>query len=409
MGLPWSLFHRCFMSDATLPDAERQKRGKIALLAASFYCVLLVANVSYLLPLYYARVGYTPQESGWLVSGFYLVSVISRLFLGNVILSLGFRRVFLLAGILSVASSVGVAATELNFWLALASRAALGLGSSLFQVGLATYQALAFKKEERAGAYSVIMAGGLAPMMTAVPLADWLLFSGQSELYIVIPIVSCVAAVLITGRLPVMDDAVPQQQTAHSRNPLHGIADCFKIPFFRLAIFSLFLFTFTDAVSAFMSPMTNSFGFAASFFLTANAVVGVCVRLFLGRILDKYPRWKLSVPILVLMLAALLLASVSPTKTTLILFGMVFGIGMGFGFPLNLALVSDGVPAALQPQAISMAWFVMGVNFGAVPLILGWLGGAVGPVAAFRILSGLALAGACLLAMLWMRQINSGN
>lgn len=391
------------MSDETASGGGREKRGKIMLLAASFYCVLLVTNVSYLLPLYYTKIGYTQQESGWLVSGFYLVSVISRLFLGNVILSQGFRRVFLLAGILSVASSVGVAAAELNFWLALFSRAALGFGSSLFQVGLATYQALAFEKKERAGAYSIIMAGGLAPMMTAVPLADWLLFSGRPELYILLPLAACAAAVAVTGRIPTMDRAVLQQQTAQSANPLHGITDCFKIPFFRLALLSFFLFTFIDAVSAFMSPMTNSFGFAASFFLTANAIVGVSVRLLLGRVLDRYPRWKLSTPILILMLAALLLASVNPSQATLIILGMVFGIGMGFGFPLNLALVSDGVPATLQPQAVSMSWFVMGVNFGAVPLILGWLGGAVGPVAAFRILSGAALAGACLLAILWVR------
>lgn len=400
---------------AALPEDAKRKRKNILLLATSFYCVLLIANVSYFLPLYYTKAGFSPQASGWLVTSFYIASVSSRLFLGNVITALGFRRVFLLAGVLSLACSLGVALAGPMFWAAFFSRAGLGLGISLFQVGLATYQALAFSKEERAGAYSVIMAGGLAPMMTAVPLADWLLFNGYDSLYILLPVASCIGALAVTMLIPSTRETVFQENAAPARNPLpgpshgpfhgpfHGMADCFKIPFFRLALVSLFLFTFTDAISAFMSPMVNSYGLAASLFLSANAVVGVAVRLFLGRVLDRYPRRKLSVPILVSMLVALLLASIDPSATTLVVLGMVFGVGMGFGFPLNLALVSDGIPPHLQPQAVSMAWFVMGCNFGAVPLILGWLGSAVGPVAAFRLVAGAALFGACLLALLWRK------
>ena len=398
------------MTDSFRPGGAREKRRNILLLALSFYCVMLIPNVSYFLPLYYARAGFGLQESGWLVAGFYLASVSSRLFLGTVILAMGFRRIFLLAGALSLAASLGVAMAGPHFWTAFLSRAVQGIGISLFQVGLATWQALAFKKEERAGAYSVIMAGGLAPMMTALPLADWLLFHRLDTLYILIPVAFSAAALVVTMLIPSMGRADFTPETpARSRNLLGGMADCFRIPFFRLALFSLFLFTFTDAVSAFMSPMTNSFGLAASLFLSANAIVGVLVRLFLGRVLDRHPRWKLSVPILVSMLAALLLASANPTATTLVVLGMVFGIGMGFGFPLNLALVSDGIPPHLQPQAISMAWFVLGVNFGTVPLILGWLGSALGPVTAFRCAAGAALAGACLLGFLWRGYGKGGN
>lgn len=391
-----------------LSAARSGKRKKIALLAASFYCVLLIAMVSYFLPLYYTHIGFSPQAAGWLVASFYLASVGSRLFLGSVILRFGFKRVFLLAGILSLISSVGVATAGPHFWLALISRAALGVGSSLFQVGLATYQALAFAKEERAGAYSIIMAGGLAPMMSAVPLADWLLFRGYDALYIFIPVAACILSLLVAIAIPPLPQTAFPEATPHRFvNPLRGIADCFKIPFFRLAIFSMFLFTATDATSAFMSPMTNSFGLAASFFLTANALVGVSVRLFLGRILDNHPRWKLSAPILILMLCPLLLASCDPSEGSLVALGMIFGIGMGFGFPLNLALVSDGIPPALQPQAIAMAWFVMGFNFGMVPLLLGWISGVTGVVTAFRIIAGLTLAGACLLGVLWLRHQRS--
>ena len=70
------------------------------------------------------------------------------------------------------------------------------------------------------------------------------------------------------------------------------------------------------------------------------------------------------------------------------------GVGMGLGFPLHLALISDYVPIGLQPQAVSLSWFLMGVNFAAVSLMMGWLGDFFGPVLVFRIITGLVVLGA---------------
>jgi len=380
----------------------KNKRNVVLILTATTYFALVTINASYLLPVYHAKLGYSPQEAGWLITGFYITSTLSRLFLGNVIVALGFKRIFLLAGLISIAGSIGVATGGLNFWLVMLSRGAQGLGVSLFQVSITIYQALAFSSAERGRAYSLIMAGNLAPMMSVVPLADWMLFNGYDNVYILIPIISTAAAILFTRKIPTLEIPSETKPTAgHFKSPFYGFSGCFRIPFFRLAMLSLFLFALTDALAAFMSPMTTYHGLPASLFLTANAIFGVGMRLFFGKTLDRFPRWKLSIPIIIIMLLALLLVSAFPSKTSMIALGSLFGIGMGFGFPLNIALVSDAVPSVLQPQAISLAWFIVGFSFGFMPILSGWLGESMGPTAAFQIIAFAILSGQLLLNILW--------
>lgn len=377
--------------------------AKIFFLALSFYCVFGFSNVSYLLPIFYAQTGFSSKQAGTLTAVFYLSSVITRPFMGKLVPTLGFRRCFLTASVLTIGSSLVIAFAGLNYQAAFISRLCLGVGSSFFQIGLATFQAVSFKENKRGRAFSLIMAGGLAPMMTAVPLADWLLNSGYRQAYILIPLLLCVAAWITTRSIPGLDDAVPGADGDARRGGFGGYAECLRIPALRAAIFSMFFFSVTDAASAFMSSMTESYGLMVSYFLSSNAVVGVCVRLFFSRYLDRFPRWKLSPFVVLVMSAALFAASVSPTRISLIALGLVFGVGMGFGFPLNLALASDYAPARLQPQAVSLTWFLMGLNFALVPLLTGWLGMFFGPVAAFRLIAAFAFTGAAFMLPLWRK------
>lgn len=379
-------------------------RRKVFFLSASFFFVFGFSNVSYFLPVYYEQIGLgSPKDAGWLVASFYIFSVLSRPFLAGVVSRLGFRNVFLLAGVLSVASSVGIAAAGVNFWAAFVARGVLGLASSLFQIGLGIYQAVAFNEDERGRAFSLIMSGGILPMMTLYPVADWLLHRGMSGVYILIPIVSCAGGALVTLSIPgirtatMPTGAVP----ATSRNPFAGMGDCMRIPAFRLALFSMFLFSVTDAAASFMASMTAAYGLMASYFLSSNALVGVLVRLFCGRLLDRFPRWRLSTPAVMITSGMLILATIAPTERSLIGLGLAFGVGMGLGFPLHLALISDGVPPSLQPQAVSLSWFMIGLTFAVVPLAMGVLGDLTGPIAAFRIINTAALAGILFCASRW--------
>ncbi len=394
------------MSDLTALPKPATTARKIVFLALGFFFVFGFSNISYFLPVYYKQIGIASADAaGWLVTAFYITSIISRPFLGDVIGRLGFKRTFYVAGTLGVVSSVGVVLSGTHFIPALLSRGVLGVGSSLFQIGLATYQAIAFKQEERGRAFSLIMAGGLAPMMTLVPLADLFLQHSWNILYIIFPGIVCLCAAILTPLIPGLDEIEPVRPERSSQRPhLGGFIDCFRIRPLRLSFLAMFLFSITDASAAFMGTMTSHYGLMASLFLSSNAVVGVIMRLFCARLLDRYPRSMFSTVTTTITATALLLASIAPSGRSLVALGMLYGVGMGFGFPLHLALVSDCAPRELQPQAVSFSWFLMGCAFAFVPPLSGRLAEMAGPVIAYRLIVAPTLLFTIGMYFLWHRQ-----
>ena len=377
---------------------------KIAFLAISFYLVFGFSNVGYLLPIYYKQIGVKSTDAaGLLVGVFYIASVMSRPFLGGVVNVLGFRRLFYLSGFLSITSSIVVYLAGTSFWPGFIARAVLGISAGLFQVGLGTYQALAFEPSRRGRAFSLIMAGGLAPMMTIVPIADILLKGGHNTIYILIPLLICVAASVITPSIPGLDSVTPHNEGDKTVSTFRGIVECFKIRPLRIAFLSCFLFSISDATAAFMGSMAASVGLMASLFLSPNAVVGVIMRLFFGGLLDKFHRGFLASITTLVTASALLLATFFPSEQMFIALGMIYGVGMGLGFPLHLALVSDCAPRELQAQAVSMSWFLMGMSFSVVPLISGSLESWLGAVTSFRLMVAPAFLGAFLTYFCWKR------
>ena len=109
-----------------------------------------------------------------------------------------------------------------------------------------------------------------------------------------------------------------------------------------------------------------------------------------------------------LMSVILLLASVNPSRATLMALGFLFGIGMGLGFPLHLALVSDHSPRRLQPAAVSMLWFTIALAFAVVPFISSCIREAAGAVFAFRAIVIFALVCCIMAEAMWRVLERSG-
>ena len=385
---------------------------KIAVLALSYFFVFGLSNVSYFLSVYYARAGaITAREAGLVVSVFYIVSVFSRPFLAYVLSRLGFRKLFSLATLLFVAGSVAMALFGLSFWPAFLSRAVLGLASSLYKIGFSTYQALAFGPSERGRAYALIMVGELMPLVLAAPLAETLIGMDLPRLYIWTPVLMSIAAGVAASRIP----PLPAEVSAAGghpafRNPFRGMGECLRTRAFALALLSTFFFSMADAGASFMSSMTASYGLMASYFLSFNALVGIAVRLLFSRGLDRFAKGPLAALCAVCTSGAVLMASVDPSESSLTLLGVLFGVGMGFGFPLHLALAADSAPPHRQAQASAMTWFAIGLNFSLVPLFMGWFEAMTGPVATFRAVAAAALAGAALLfALQTLETFRSGK
>ena len=105
----------------------------------------------------------------------------------------------------------------------------------------------------------------------------------------------------------------------------------------------------------------------------------------------------------------LLLASVNPGRASLMILGFLFGIGMGFGFPLHLALVSDHSPRRFQPQAVSIMWFTIALDFAVVPLATSYISEATDAVFGFRTVVLTALVCCAFAAFMWRKLERAGR
>ena len=83
------------------------------------------------------------------------------------------------------------------------------------------------------------------------------------------------------------------------------------------------------------------------------------------------------------------------------LWGVFFGIAMGLGFPLHMALIGDVAEPHQRAQVSSLVWFLMGACFFIVPILLGSLAGILGTTGAFRAFTLLLLAFSPFVLVLW--------
>ena len=110
--------------------------------------------------------------------------------------------------------------------------------------------------------------------------------------------------------------------------------------------------------------------------------------LFCFRLMDLLPRNRLAA----LSLSVTAFASVAVTfvnsNTWMIFWGVVYGIGMGYGFPLHLALIGDMVPARLRPKATSLVWFLIAGCYFVSPVLTGFIARYLNFAWAFRLICG---------------------
>ena len=93
------------------------------------------------------------------------------------------------------------------------------------------------------------------------------------------------------------------------------------------------------------------------------------------------------------------LLPLADTELLLALFGMLFGVGVGFAYPVNLALVGDRLPSALGPKGTAGVLLAMDLCWMTVPLVLGAVTPWWGLPRAYVLFSLVIVAGAALLAL----------
>lgn len=374
------------------------KEGRTVLgLAEGYTAIFGLSNVYYLLGIYLAMRGMgSPREIGWVMGAFYAASTFSRPFIGSLVPRLGLRRMLAAGSLLCLFGSSAFALSGpglpgLLFW-----RVLMGIGSSLYVISLTTYQTLGIPDSIRGSAFSLISAGGIVPLVTFVPLADFFLHKGWTEAYIwFIPLIAALA--LVCGlRLP--DLEVPAEKDGN-KGP--GLLTLVAKPGIRTLLVSVTVFSMTDACLLAIGGVAAERGLFPSLFLTANASMGLIVRIGGRRILDVLPRRRMAAPAIALTSLGLFAASFTGGNLAYALCGVLFGIAMGLGFPLHMALIGDVATPAERAGVASLVWFSIGACFFVVPILLGNLAGTLGTVGAFRALTLVLLASSFGVFLLW--------
>jgi len=134
------------------------------------FAIMAFGDLYFILALYLQDMGITdPRTLGWILGIYFAASTVTRPFSGFIIEKFSFRRVMLTASLLCLASGAGVALAGTSVSLILVFRALTGFSSSLFLVGLTTYQALVVPEEIRGSSFTLASAGTIAPLMRSSP------------------------------------------------------------------------------------------------------------------------------------------------------------------------------------------------------------------------------------------------
>jgi MFS family permease len=354
----------------------------IKLIAGNFG-VMCFGNIYFLLALYMESYGIDdPETIGWILSAYFAASTLSRPFVGWVVEKFSFKPVLVAASVACMASGAGVALSGSSVPLIIFFRAVTGLSSSLFLVSLTTYQTLAVPEEVRGSSFTLVTAGTIAPLVTVVPLAEWLLKTGKPGMYIWLPVVPALLCLLVAISLR------PSGGTFSTRRDWGTYQDVFRNRPLRILFISVMLFAMTDAAIVSFAGLALEKGLVASAFISAQALTAVLIRLFGFRLMDVLPRNRLAALSFGITAGCLFLATFVDSNVAFVVWGILFGIGMGYGFPLHLSLIGDAVPARLRPKATSMVWFLMAGCFFVSPVITGYLARRFSFAVAYRIITG---------------------
>ncbi len=364
--------------------------GVVFRLALLTFCIFGFANAYFLLASFLESQGFSPAVTGLLVSVFYGTTLLARPLAGSCIERRGVRHTLLLSGGGAFLGGAGL----LFFTSAPAifcCRVVAGLGFSFGTVALAAYQGLAIPPELRGKSFALTAIGSIATMLFVVPLGEGLMSAGYPMGYLAIPPLLALATLALGSSLPPLSAAqIPPAWGTWRELLAHRP--------YRWILGSSFCFSLADASVLFLSTLVHEAGLSASPFMAATAGGAVVARTLGLRAMTPRRRPALAIAAAALMGLAVGLLPLAHSSTLLGLFGALFGVGVGFAYPVNLALVGDLLPSALGPKGTAGVLLAMDLCWMVVPLALGAAAPLVGLPRAYAAFSLVIVGGAALLA-----------
>ncbi|MDR1916477.1 MAG: MFS transporter [Synergistaceae bacterium] len=338
--------------------------------------------------------GISSQTIGWILGAFFITIMFSRPIGSWMLERFGIRRTLATAGIIGFAGCFILFAFK-SVPLLFAGRVLSGAAFGIFSMGLFSYQAITVTENIRGASFAITAVGGMLPTATVTPLGEWLLLLSHEKMYLAIGPIMCVICIFLSKIVGA--GTIKKRERAQKWGNYRELLSYRS--FVMLAVTGTIM-ALVDAATVSMSLLASEHQLITSYFLSSSAVAAVILRLGFSSILNKLPRSFCLAPCGMLMSGALFAISIAPSHLSFMIWGALFGIGIGAGFPLFLAAMSDTLPPPLRPKGTASALFLYDLGWFVTPLLVGYATPLFGIAWTFRslaLVTFLAMTGIMLL------------
>lgn len=344
--------------------------------------------------------GFSYEATGWIIGIYSLAAMVSRPLAGWLLENFGIRKMLVWSGMLSFAGCALFFFRESAAML-LIGRAVSGGAFGIYSMGLFSHQALCVSEKRRGAMFSLLVVGSILPMGAVAPFGEYLLLSSRHMLYLAVGPALSLLCCLLGGRVHVA--AGQGEVRGGSKKPWGTYGGLFSSrPFLFLALTGTVI-ALVDALIITLSLLAAEQGLVTSYFFVGAAVTAIVVRLPGAPLLNILPRVPLLAPCGILMACSMLLVSLFPSNNALLAGGIIFGVGLGAGWPMYHALISDFLAPVLRPKGTATALFLYDIGFFVTPLVVGYFLPRFGTTWTFAAIA-LAAGGSLVLleALYWL-------
>ena len=370
---------------------------QVLLVFLAYYGINCLSNVYFVFGPFYSASGASPRAVGLFLSIFYMAMIICRPLGSWTMERLGIRRALIGSSLISAAAAAGIALSLSDPAILLFFRAISGISASVFIVATVAYQSMILDARTRGIGFALFTTGSMLPMATIVPLSEFLLTRGHSGYYLWLPVL--VALICLAISLKVRDISAKTQE-----KPVWGTyKNMLCCPGVKTLYLTAFLMSLADGATLCAAALADDRGVPVSWFMISVAFAAVLIRTAGFRTMDNIPRILLAAPAAGLMGMSLLCLSFSSSWISFVVFGLIFGFGIGAGFPTDLSIIGDLLSIEYHPKATGSLLLAIDLGWVITPLLFGFISPLLGASGAFRLIGILVLSGsAAMQYFCWM-------
>jgi len=327
--------------------------------------------------------GFSYEAIGWIIGVYSLAAMLTRPLGGWLLENFAIRRILVWSGLLSFAGCSLFFFKE-SAELLFIGRAMSGTAFGIYSMGLFSHQALCVSEKRRGAMFSLLVVGSILPMGVVAPLGEWLLYSSLNMLYLAVGPALSILCCFFGAKVDMPAAREPHNRGGKAWGTYSGL---FSSRAFLFLALTGTVIALVDSLIITISLLAAEKGLLTSYFLVAVSITAIIVRLPGASLVNVLPRVPLLAPCGILMASSIVLVSLFPSNNTLIAGGVLFGVGIGAGWPMYHALIGDILAPALLPKGTATALLLYDIGFFVTPLLVGYFLPRFGMTATFAVIA----------------------